>query len=257
MATVLQHSPGALQLGELLRAARERRGLTQQQVSSTTKIPRRHLDAIEHGDFSVVPEGPYRRGEVRAIAQAIGFDQAVAVARLDEVLAPPVHHPPVAPADVAPARAPWLLAVIIATAVAAPATFAIRNRQPAVASVPAPMRQAAQVHEPEHPAQVRRTAAPAPAAPASAAPAAVATRATSVPAAAHSSTLLVTSEPSGARVVVDGIGRGVTPITIQYLPMGEKRVRVLLDGYASQERSVHLTPTESATTLHVELRPAH
>ena len=34
------------------------------------------------------------------------------------------------------------------------------------------------------------------------------------------------TDPPGARVIVDGIGRGTTPVTIRYLAAGEKRVRV-------------------------------
>ena len=42
--------------------------------------------------------------------------------------------------------------------------------------------------------------------------------------------LVVVTDPPGARVIVDGIGRGTTPVTIRYLAAGEKRVRVLKDG---------------------------
>jgi serine/threonine-protein kinase len=67
--------------------------------------------------------------------------------------------------------------------------------------------------------------------------------------------LVVTSDPPGARVVVDGIGRGTTPARIEYLSLGEKTVRVLHDGYVSEERSLSLTPKQPTVTLHVELRP--
>ena len=251
MATVLEHGPSAVQFGELLRAARERRGLTLQQVSSTTKIPRRHLDAIEHGDLSVVPNGPYRRGEVRAIAQAIGLDQNVAIAHLNEALGTFAHEesaPP--PSDTTGRRAPWLLVLALAAAIATTASLAIRNRQPALTSGGAePTRQTPQVHIPQRASQAHPVA-PAPAA------ATVETPASSVAAAFANPVLVVTSEPAGARVVVDGIGRGATPLTIQYLPLGEKRVRVVRDGYVSEERRVRLTENKPATTLHIELRPA-
>ena len=72
MATVLQHHPRIAHFGEFLRDARERRGLTVRDVSNETKIPRRHLEAFEHGDLTVVPNRLYRRAEVRAYAQAVG-----------------------------------------------------------------------------------------------------------------------------------------------------------------------------------------
>jgi hypothetical protein len=54
------------------------------------------------------------------------------------------------------------------------------------------------------------------------------------------SQLIVTSEPAGARVTVDGIGWGTTPVTIRYIPPGDKKVRVSRDGYAAAERIVHV-----------------
>src|SRR5205823_3114119 len=42
--------------------------------------------------------------------------------------------------------------------------------------------------------------------------------------------LMVITEPPGARVTVDGIGWGVAPITIRYLPPGTKLIRFSKDG---------------------------
>jgi hypothetical protein len=58
--------------------------------------------------------------------------------------------------------------------------------------------------------------------------------------AAAESRLVVTSNPAGARVTVDGIGWGVTPITIRHLSPGVKLVRVTKDGYVAQERAVNM-----------------
>jgi hypothetical protein len=52
--------------------------------------------------------------------------------------------------------------------------------------------------------------------------------------------LVVTSEPAGARVTVNGIGWGVTPIAIRHLPPGDKRVRVSKEGYRAAERVLAL-----------------
>ena len=62
------------------------------------------------------------------------------------------------------------------------------------------------------------------------------------------------TDPPGARVIVDGIGRGTTPVTIRYLPAGEKRVRVVKDGFPAQERTVRLAPAREATTLVIPLQ---
>jgi hypothetical protein len=50
--------------------------------------------------------------------------------------------------------------------------------------------------------------------------------------------LVVTTDPPGARVTVNGIGWGPSPVTIRFLPPGEKRIRVSLEGYAATERMI-------------------
>jgi PEGA domain len=52
--------------------------------------------------------------------------------------------------------------------------------------------------------------------------------------------LVVTSRPEGARVTVNGIGWGLTPITVRHLPQGPQRVRLTKDQYLSEERVVQL-----------------
>jgi hypothetical protein len=64
--------------------------------------------------------------------------------------------------------------------------------------------------------------------------------------------LVVTSEPAGARVTVDGIGWGVTPLTIQHLSPGDKIVRVTKDGFLAREQRVRV---EGRAALRVTLRP--
>lgn len=67
--------------------------------------------------------------------------------------------------------------------------------------------------------------------------------------------LRVTSDPSGARVTVNGIGWGSTPLTINHLPPGPKRIRASKDGYRSAERAVELTAERPIVTVRLELRP--
>jgi hypothetical protein len=66
--------------------------------------------------------------------------------------------------------------------------------------------------------------------------------------------LVVTSTPAGARVTVNGVGRGATPVTIPHLSWGEARVRLSKDGYVSAERAVYLTRDRPAQSLRVTLR---
>ena len=212
MTTALRRDP-IVQLGEFLRAARERAGLTIEQVSSSTKIPPRHLDAIEHGDISVVPKGPYRRGEVRAFAQAVGLDQNVALAQLDEALPEAPREAPVpVPAEPIELGSSWGVTVLLLIAVVALTTLLLWNRDAASTVRGAPAAAPAPLSPATTPAEASKVAPQPPASPRPASPqpaAALAAPAADSPSvAAISPVLVVTSEPSGARVVVDGIGRG-------------------------------------------------
>jgi cytoskeletal protein RodZ len=60
--------------GAQLRAAREAKGLSRQQVAETTKISSRALEAMEHGDHSRLPGGIFLRSFVRAYAAEVGLD---------------------------------------------------------------------------------------------------------------------------------------------------------------------------------------
>ena len=67
--------------------------------------------------------------------------------------------------------------------------------------------------------------------------------------------LVITSRPSGARVTVNGIGWGVTPITIRNLPSGPKLIRATKDGYIGRETSVEFGLSGSGETVRLILRP--
>ena len=270
--------------GEFLRGARERRGLTLLQVSNETKIPGRLLDAFERGDLTAVPNGMYRRAEIRAYARAVGLDPNLALAELEHALvatgltvAPPEPH-------ISPARPALLMALGIAgVAGALLAAWVLWTRE----SVDAPPAQAASaspapaaVVSPAPPASVAPPArssagdavpsvvgttfsAPAPERASIAAPpeteTASADAATTRPAEtspAADQGLVVTSDPPGARVMLDGIGWGTTPVTIRFLASGDRTLRVIKDGYVSEERRVHIA-TGHATTINLTLQAAH
>ena len=48
-------------------------------------------------------------------------------------------------------------------------------------------------------------------------------------------------------MTVDGIGWGSTPATIRFLPAGGKRIRVIKEGYGSEERVVNLVEGRRST----------
>jgi cytoskeleton protein RodZ len=108
MDEVGQAAPAAERAGDVLRAARERLGLSVADVAERTRVPQRHLEAIEAADYSSLPSPTYATGFSRAYARAVGADE-VAIARnvRDELERSGRRKPEYQPFEVAdPARVP-------------------------------------------------------------------------------------------------------------------------------------------------------
>jgi cytoskeletal protein RodZ len=69
----------AVDFGTFLRQAREKRGVSLQQVAATTKISARVLDALERNDPRKLPGGIFSRAFVRSYAREVGLDPESAV----------------------------------------------------------------------------------------------------------------------------------------------------------------------------------
>jgi cytoskeletal protein RodZ len=271
-ATKADESPP---LGELLRQSRLRRGMSLQQIAAETRIPLRHLQALECDDFADVPAGLYFadvpaglywRAEVRAYARAVHLDQPSLV-QLERALRA-TETSVVAPGTTAGRRIPFRKGVLMAlTAIAAALalTFAWRREgdalpaasrpvsaiEPKLSQQPAPLEDA-EVTTPPHEAPADSAVATA----GSPAPQLVTLSEGAVePRVVQPLTteLVITSEPPGARVTVDGIGWGFTPVTIRHLPPGAKRVRVTKEGYSSEEREARVAG-DRLSKLHIPLR---
>lgn len=67
-------------VGEKLRAAREAKGMSLSDVATATRIPQRHLEAIESSNYGSLPSSTYALGFAKAYARAVGADE-VAIAR--------------------------------------------------------------------------------------------------------------------------------------------------------------------------------
>lgn len=65
-----------MDIGNTLRDARQRQGLTLQEISRATKISIHVLEAIEHNDLAAVPRGVFIRGYLRAYARQVGLNPA-------------------------------------------------------------------------------------------------------------------------------------------------------------------------------------
>jgi transcriptional regulator with XRE-family HTH domain len=271
------------EVGELLRRARKSRGLTLEQIANETRIPRRHLEALEHDDFAVVPAGFYRRAKIRMYARALNLDQSLALAELDR--AEPV---PELPRSQKPAFSRQRVLIVIGVVVAAAVFGRARGgREPGLhvdahvrSVIDSPQRSAPPVRE-TPPDAVVETSRPiqldpvAPLSTPSEGVLAVGIEATGARASAASNgvlavtteqaearvsadsvtELVVTTQPAGARVTVNGVGWGLAPLTIRYLPAGDKRIRVSKEGYASEERMVNLAEGR-LSKLDIRLRSA-
>jgi transcriptional regulator with XRE-family HTH domain len=89
-----------MDIGGELRAARQARSLTIDDIARATKISHRVLRAIESSTFEVIPRGPFMRGYLMAYATVVGLDGEELVRRFREEFAPalPPPEPTVQPA---------------------------------------------------------------------------------------------------------------------------------------------------------------
>ncbi|WP_324261445.1 helix-turn-helix domain-containing protein [Altererythrobacter sp. H2] len=148
--------------GQRLRRAREAAGMTAEQVAAETRIPLRHIETIERGDFASLPSRTYAMGFSRTYAKAVGLDDKEVGAQLRAELGHNPNDRPMAPryepGD--PARVPsrglaWLSA--LAAVLLLIGGFAFYRSYWAPGSGPAPLDEPAEQAAPVDPA-----ASPAP-----------------------------------------------------------------------------------------------
>ena len=73
-------------VGERLRAAREEKGMSLDDVARQTRIPIRHLEHIERGEWDALPATTYSVGFARSYANCVGLDGPAIGAELREHL---------------------------------------------------------------------------------------------------------------------------------------------------------------------------
>jgi serine/threonine protein kinase len=73
------------------------------------------------------------------------------------------------------------------------------------------------------------------------------------PAVAPTGQLLIRSTPTRAGVMVDGVWRGRSPITVRGLSVGTHAVRIVEDGYVSETRRVAVDARSAGTTVSFQL----
>ncbi len=112
--------------GEELKRERELREITLREVSESTKISLRYLEALERNAFENLPGGVFNRGFVRAYSKFIGIDpeSMVDAYLLQETTQLGQHHKdenPVGETGTGSRRPVWLWWVLGALVVAAAA----------------------------------------------------------------------------------------------------------------------------------------
>lgn len=78
-------------VGEILRAEREKRGMTVKDVEKGTSIRAFYIQSIEDGNYSVMPGEVYLKGFIRSYANFLNLDsqQLIAMYRKSQEPAPP------------------------------------------------------------------------------------------------------------------------------------------------------------------------
>jgi cytoskeleton protein RodZ len=70
-----QLEPELPTVGERLRAAREEKGISLEDIAAQTRIPQRHLASIETADWDTLPAPTYTIGFAKSYASAVGLDR--------------------------------------------------------------------------------------------------------------------------------------------------------------------------------------
>lgn len=121
--------------GEQLRTARESQGITLEDVAARTRIPTRHLQSIEDGEWDKLPAPTYTLGFAKSYASVVGLDRvAIGDTLRAEMGAGALAARPEAqvfePADPARVMPRWLVILSLLALVGVAAAFLWnRNRE--------------------------------------------------------------------------------------------------------------------------------
>ena len=106
-------------VGERLRILRENAKLDLHDIATRTRIPLRHLEAIERSDYAALPSPTYALGFTRSYARAVGTDDAPLIADLrtelgrdDPALRGQAMYEPVDPTRVPSRLLAWTAAAL-------------------------------------------------------------------------------------------------------------------------------------------------
>jgi cytoskeleton protein RodZ len=155
-------STAYVSVGDRLRSAREEKGLRLEDVAVETRIPLRHLESLEAGDWARLPAPTYTVGFAKSFAGAVGLDRGEIGGQIRSEMGgvrsdthTPEHFEPADPARGFPKG--LVLAAILAIVIVVGLFSWLRNRDltetdtPARTAVeePADRQQPAQAQQPE------------------------------------------------------------------------------------------------------------
>jgi cytoskeleton protein RodZ len=99
--------------GERLKREREMREVSLDELTKSTRIPRRFLEALENEDWNKLPGGVFGRGFVRTVALYLGLDEEVLLGEYDLARGVLPRSGPAKPEDRIPATPLWIPIVAV------------------------------------------------------------------------------------------------------------------------------------------------
>jgi len=119
-------------IGRVLKQEREERRVSIEELSSTTRIPRKSLECLEEDRFEDLPSGVFVRGFIKAYASAVDIDADEVLARFDEERPKSAAPAPLASVENRRGYGAVLLALgVVALFAIIVAAFALVRRAPA------------------------------------------------------------------------------------------------------------------------------
>jgi transcriptional regulator with XRE-family HTH domain len=253
--------------GTSLREARIRRNISLEDIAAHTKINRSFLLDLERNDLSKWPRNQfYCESSLRAYSTAIGLDPREVIDGFRKEFVASSAPRPVPPSRNAhwlnPVTIPIILALTFVGAYSMARLFAPDSSAAETPAATAPA--ATTTATPAAPASGSRQVAPATSdavAPKVEAPAPVSQAA--MPPSNEAppvetrvrGELSVDSTPPGARVLINGIARGSTPLVLQNLPPGSYTIRLILPGRPGVTRSASITTERPRASVSASLEP--
>ncbi|WP_263380344.1 helix-turn-helix domain-containing protein [Granulicella paludicola] len=76
-----------MSFGKELQLERQRRRITLESIAEGTKVPTRHLRALEQEDYAQLPGGVFNKGIVRSYCRYLGLDEQEWLGKFPSVLA--------------------------------------------------------------------------------------------------------------------------------------------------------------------------